>query len=98
MSRMVDTEWLNNLVQDAPESWDDDESIENIVSRWVNHLVAEVKRLGGCLHPWCRHENDELCDHGYLPTELARDAASLLQLEKDLAAGGPARGALGGKP
>ena len=86
----IDQDWLNSLVDDAPDSWDQDTGIEDIISRWVKHLVDEVKRLGGCLHPYCQHEDDEPCSHGYLDhLEAARlnprDKEDLLKLERELA-------------
>ena len=86
----ISQDWLNSLVDDAPESWDYDTGIEEIISLWVNYLVSEVKRLGGCLHPYCHHEDNEVCDHGYLKTATAPrlklgDKEDLLKLERELA-------------
>jgi hypothetical protein len=45
----VDT--LNAITAEAPEAWDGEEAIDDIAVRYVAHLVAEVRRLGGRLHP-----------------------------------------------
>lgn len=62
-------EFTNEILKDAPDSWDDDVAAEAIALDYVAHLVAEVKRLGGCLKKYCwdsdPEEYDEPCDHGY---------------------------------
>jgi hypothetical protein len=45
----IDT--LNAITAEAPEAWDGEEAIDDIAVRYVAHLVAEVRRLGGHLHP-----------------------------------------------
>jgi hypothetical protein len=60
------TEFSNQIVERSPDSWDGDEAQEAIAIRYVRHLEDEVRRLGGCLHPWCHWEDGEPCDHGYI--------------------------------
>jgi hypothetical protein len=64
---------VNGILEDAPESWDGDEGGGSIAVRYVARLVAEVQRLGGCMRPWCQWEDNEPCDHGYLPDPLLND-------------------------
>jgi hypothetical protein len=45
----VDT--LNAITEAAGPEWDGEEAIDDIAVRYVAHLVAEVRRLGGRLHP-----------------------------------------------
>ncbi len=65
-------EFVNAILDQAPEEWDDDVAAEAIAVDFVTHLIAEVQRLGGCLKRWCpaRDEKEpEPCDHGYrIPT------------------------------
>lgn len=64
-------EFVNAILDKAPEEWDDDAAAESIAVDFVEHLIGEVQRLGGCLKRWCseRDETDpahsEPCDHGY---------------------------------
>lgn len=61
-------EFVNAILDQAPEEWDDDAGAESIALDFVGHLIAEVKRLGGCLKPWCSAQGEpdsEPCDHGY---------------------------------
>lgn len=47
-------DWLNELAENAPECWDTDEAMTEIVRRYVRHLEAEVARRNGSLHHrWC---------------------------------------------
>lgn len=64
-------DYANELVERAPESWDDDVAQEAITLDYLRHLEAEVERLGGCRHPSCRWDFGEPCDHGYLATEVS---------------------------
>lgn len=72
----INNEWLfdpdyqdyaNELIKNTPDSWDGDWSQESITIAYIRHLEDEVKRRGGCLHPHCRQDDNEFCDHGYLP-------------------------------
>lgn len=44
-------EFLYELMEHAPVQWDGDEAEEAIAIRYVRHLEAEVRRLGGSLDP-----------------------------------------------
>ena len=46
----VDVEWLNALVEKAPDCWDGDDAQEAITLDYVRHLEAQVIDLGGTLH------------------------------------------------
>lgn len=61
-------QWVNDLMDQAPDAWDGDEAMESIALDYVHHLELEVRRLGGCLLPYCGHEDKEPCDHGYRKT------------------------------
>jgi hypothetical protein len=56
--------FLNDLLDHAPDTWDGDESAEAIALRYVRHLEAQVERWNGCLHPHCRLDDGQPCDHG----------------------------------
>ena len=61
-------EFVNAILDEAPEEWDDDAAAESVAVDFVKHLITEVQRLGGCIKPCCpaRDEDDpEPCDHGY---------------------------------
>lgn len=62
-------EYTNDLLEHAPDSWDNDVAAEAIALDFVAHLVREVQRLGGCLKKHCwdadPDEWDGPCDHGY---------------------------------
>jgi hypothetical protein len=65
------TDFLNELMTNSDDSWDDDEAdddeaMEAIAIAYVRHLEAQVKELGGCARRWCHWEDGEPCDHGYL--------------------------------
>ena len=64
-------EWLNEMLAHTPDSWDDDASAEGILTDFVGHAVEQVKKNGGCLNKWCRWDDDEACDHGYLAADDA---------------------------
>lgn len=64
-------EFVNELLAFAPEEWDCDEAAEAIVLHWLDHLMVETKRLGGCFYPRCQWSDREPCDHGYLATPAA---------------------------
>lgn len=64
----MDEETLGIILNEAPEEWDGDESGESIATMFVHHLVSEVKRLGGCLKPYCSATDPDEptpCNHGY---------------------------------
>jgi hypothetical protein len=64
-------EFVNAILDQAPEEWDDDAAAESIAVDFVAHLTAEVQRLGGCLKRWCPERDEaepEPCDHGYRST------------------------------
>lgn len=42
-------DWLNDLMEAAPDCWDDDSWMGELATQYVRHLEAEVKRLGGSL-------------------------------------------------
>lgn len=54
-------ETMNEIVQNAPECWGDDVSIDDIAVRYVRHLESEVARLGGTT---CRPTLGEPHTHG----------------------------------
>jgi hypothetical protein len=62
-------DFINEILDAAPEEWDDDVSANAIAIDFVNHLVSEVKRRGGCLKKFCWDDEpgewDGPCDHGY---------------------------------
>jgi hypothetical protein len=43
--------FVNQLLENAPETWDGDDSAEALAVDYVRHLEAEVERLGGSLAP-----------------------------------------------
>jgi hypothetical protein len=57
-------EFLNDLLEHAPDSWDGDDPAEAIALAYVRHLEAQVERWNGCLHPHCALDDGEPCDHG----------------------------------
>lgn len=65
-------EFVNAILDSAPDEWDADAAAEAIALDFVAHLVAEVQRLGGCLKPSCADRDEgepEPCDHGYRSTK-----------------------------
>lgn len=69
-------DFVNAILDNAPDAWDDDEAGAAIALRYVQHLETEVERLGGCMKPWCAWEDKEPCDHGYLPESAAAEGAA----------------------
>lgn len=64
-------EFVNELLENAPDSWDDDVAAEAIAVDYVRHLEAEVMKTKSlCLHKWCRWVDHEPCDHGHLPIPI----------------------------
>ena len=59
------------LFENFDDSWDDDASSIAILEDCVGHACDEVKRLGGCLRRYCRWNDNEPCDHGYLGEPIA---------------------------
>jgi hypothetical protein len=45
-------EFVDKILQGAPESWDGDEASESIALDYVRELEARVQRLGGSLDRW----------------------------------------------
>lgn len=45
-------EFVNDLLKDAPESWDGDAAIESIAIDYVRELERRVVALGGSLERW----------------------------------------------
>jgi hypothetical protein len=45
-------DWVNDLLKNAPESWDSDEGAESIVTGYVRALERRVQALGGSLERW----------------------------------------------
>lgn len=79
----VDDEAWNDLFDGVGDEWDGDEAISSIAVRYVQHLRAEVIRLGGCTRPWCREADGEQCDHGYNAAETTvRDGAAMISAER----------------
>lgn len=76
----------NSLLEDSPNEWDEDESQNVIIKRWVDHLVNQVKQTGGCLLPWCHWDDGDdagPCDHGYLANPQLPLILHPLPKEKD---------------
>lgn len=69
-------EFVNDLLEHTPESWDADGDAESIALAYLRHLEDEVKRLGGCLNGWCCWDDGEPCDHGYLETAVSGTPAN----------------------
>lgn len=52
-------DWCNDLLRNAPESWDDDVAQESIITSYVHELERRILALGGTLE---RNEvTDERC-------------------------------------
>lgn len=64
-----DVNWLlDQVLENAGDSWDQDAAAESIAVDYVRHLEAEVRRLGGCpSRPFMCYP----CDHA--PADLDRD-------------------------
>jgi hypothetical protein len=60
-------EYVDGLLESAPESWDGEEAADDIAVRYVRHLESEVRRLGGCPERF----HYEGCDHA--PADLDRE-------------------------
>jgi hypothetical protein len=45
-------EFINELLRNAPESWDDDASAEHVAVEYVRALEERVTQLGGTLEKW----------------------------------------------
>lgn len=43
--------FVNEILEFAPDEWDEDAAAEHIAIKYVRHLESEVKRLGGKLTP-----------------------------------------------
>jgi hypothetical protein len=61
---LAHVEFVNAVLASAPDTWDGDAPGEDIALAYVAHLVAEAERLNGCLHPTCRLDEGQPCDHG----------------------------------
>ena len=58
----------------CPDSWDSDMSQEYILVTYIHHLEDLTEKRGDCLHSWCRWEDGDACDHGYLDNAIAEPA------------------------
>lgn len=45
-------DWVNDLMKNTPDSWDDDASAEQIVMAYLHELEHRVLALGGSLEKW----------------------------------------------
>lgn len=52
-------ELVNDVLERAPEAWDDDVAAEHIAVEYVRHLEAEVDRLGGRRFPFADGESED---------------------------------------
>jgi hypothetical protein len=48
--------FVNEILLNAPESWDDDASAESIAVDYVHELEQRVTALGGSLERWTESE------------------------------------------
>jgi len=49
-------DWVNDLLKNVPDSWDDDASAEQIVGDYLHELEQRVLSLGGSLEKWTDDE------------------------------------------
>lgn len=54
--RVIHTDFVNEILKNAPSEWDDDVAAEVIAVNYVRHLESEISRLGGRLWP-CAEED-----------------------------------------
>lgn len=45
-------DWVNDLMKNTPDSWDDDASAEQIVTGYVHEIERRLLALGGSLERW----------------------------------------------